>query len=299
MSAEERLAPLDLVGRASGYLRRHGVESHRLDAELLLAHALGARRLDLYLRFEEVVGSPARDRFRELVRLRALERVPVAYLTGEREFWSRSFRVTEGVLIPRPETEGVVEAVVELRPSCVVDAGTGCGAIACAVALELHETRVVGVDRSLAALRVASENVGRFGLSNRVMLCCADFLSSLRSWPDVICGNLPYVPTAELESLPPEVRCEPRVALDGGPDGLEPIRGLLALAPMRLRGPGALVLEVGEGQASRVEALLRAAGADVTEVRKDLAGIERVVIGHFSPRPRRPGQGRSGRAGGA
>jgi release factor glutamine methyltransferase len=273
--------PLALVREAAGYLARHGVPTPRLDAELLLAHALGSRRIDLYLRFDEPVGEREIDRYRELVRRRATERVSVASLTGEREFWSRPFRVAPETIAPRPETEGVVEAVIGLRPSRVIDAGTGCGAIACAVALELPGCQVLALDRSRAALRVAAENRRALGLEERVWLAQAHWLAPLRAWADVIAANPPYVPTAELEGLAPEVRHEPRSALDGGPDGLDALRAILREAPPLLRRPGAIVLEVGQGQAARVESLLREAGAAGTEVRKDLAGIERVVLGRF------------------
>lgn len=206
----------------------------------------------------------------------------MAYLTEEREFWSLRFRVTPDVLTPRPETEGVVEAAVALRPSLVVDAGTGSGAIACSLALELPESRIFAIDRSVAALRVARENAARLGLDGRIRFIASAWLSALGEPVDLIAANPPYVPSGELQSLPPEVRHEPRVALDGGPDGLDAIRALIREAPLHLRRPGAIVLEVGPGHAAAVEGLLRDAGAGQVEIRKDLAGMERVVVGRFS-----------------
>lgn len=281
MTSPARWTSLELVRWTTEYFRRHALDTPRLDAEVLLAYALGVRRLDLYLRFEEPIAEPVRDRYRELVRRRAIDRVPVAQLTGQREFWSRPFRVTPDVLVPRPETEGVVEAVLELRPSRVIDAGTGCGAIACSIALELPAARVVALDRSREALRVARENVTALGVSGRVWFVRSSWLSAIGAWADVIAANPPYVPSGLLAELPPDVRHEPHCALDGGPDGLGAIRELVAGARSSLRRPGAMVLEVGEGQAPGVEGLLRAAGADATETRKDLAGVERVVIGRF------------------
>jgi release factor glutamine methyltransferase len=140
---------------------------------------------------------------------------------------------------------------------------------------------VLALDRSRAALRVAAENVRRLELEDRVWLAQAHWLAPVRAWADVIAANPPYVPTEELERLAPEVRHEPRSALDGGPDGLDAVRAILREAPGLLRHPGAIVLEVGPGQAARVESLLREAGAVDTGVRKDLAGIERVVLGRF------------------
>ena len=281
MSGPTVWTPLELVRWTTGYFRRNGLETPRLDAEILLAHVLGVRRIDLYLQFDRPVGKTERERYREFVRRRAVDRVPVAYLTEEREFWCNPLRVHPGALVPRPETEGVVEAVLELRPARVVDVGTGCGAIACAVALQLPEAEVFAVDRSRAALRLARENIERLNLAGRVRLVAADLLSSLDTRVDVVAANLPYVPTAELATLPPEVSHEPQIALDGGHDGLDLLRRLIGESPRLLRKPGAIVLEVGEGQAGKVEALVRAEGFHPVEVRKDLAGLERVVIGRL------------------
>ncbi len=277
----ERWTPIELVRWTTDYFRGCGIATPRLDAELLLAHVLGARRIDLYLGFERAVEAADRARYRELLRRRGVDRLPVAYLTGEREFWSLLLRVGPEVLVPRPETETLVETVRELRPSRVVDVGTGCGAIACAVAAELPEAFVLAIDLAPAALRVARANAERLGLGPRVRVVAGDLLGPVAGRWDVIAANLPYVPTARLAALPPEVRHEPRMALDGGPEGLDLLRRLVADAPRALARPGALVLEVGEGQASEVEGLVRGAGAAGTEIRKDLAGIERVVIGCF------------------
>jgi release factor glutamine methyltransferase len=281
VSGPERWTPLELVRWTREYFERHELPSPRLDAELLLAHAMGVGRLDLYLRFEEEVDPEARSSFRELVRRRAQERVPVAYLTGSREFWSRSFRVSHDVLVPRPETETLVQAVLDLAPTRFADVGTGSGAIAAAVALERPNCRVVASDRSAGALDVARSNLEALELLDRVELIQGDGLEPLAGEFDVIACNPPYIPTGELEGLPPEVRHEPPEALDGGPDGLRLIERLVAQAPGRLARPGHLVLEVGAGQATGVEELLGAAGAERVAIRKDLAGVERVVVGSF------------------
>jgi release factor glutamine methyltransferase len=174
MTQPEAWTSLALVRWTTGYFARHGLLSPRLDAELLLAHVLGVRRLDLYLRFEEEIPEPARTGFRELVRRRAQDRVPVAYLTGKREFWSLSFDVTPATLIPRPETEVLVRAVVDLAPARVADVGTGCGAIAAAVASALPGCEIVALDACPLALEVARANLERLGLAERVRLVPGD-----------------------------------------------------------------------------------------------------------------------------
>lgn len=272
--------PLELVRWTTAYFERHEVPTPRLDAELLLAHALGVGRIDLYVRFEEPVPAERRARFRELVRQRAA-RVPVAYLVGEREFWSLALEVTRDTLIPRPDTETLVRAVVEQTPRRVVDVGTGCGAIALALAVELPEACVIGAELSPPALDVARRNGERLGLAERVEWLLCDGLAELEGAFDAIVSNPPYVPTGELDALPPEVRHEPWLALDGGPDGLRVIERLAKEAPPRLAPGGVLALEVAIGQAAPVTALLREAGAIAVETRKDLGGIERVVLGRF------------------
>ena len=273
--------PLELVRWTGEYFRTHGVESPRLDAELLLAHVLGARRIDLYLRFDQPLQAEERAVYRELVRRRARERVPVAYLTGTREFWSRPLRVTPDVLIPRPETEGLVQLAAKLAPRRAADIGTGSGAIALALALELPEVEITAVDVSEAALAVARENLAAHGVAERVTLRCGRGLAPLEGRFDLIASNPPYVPSAELDGLAPELRHEPRLALDGGPDGLDVIRELAAAAREKLVPGGHLVLEIGADQGARTSELLSAAGAAHVEVQPDLAGRDRVVLARF------------------
>ncbi len=282
MTQPEAWTSLALVRWTTGYFERHGVASPRLDAELLLAHALGVRRLDLYLRFEEPIPEPARTGFRDLVRRRARERVPVAYLTGKREFWSLSFEVTPATLIPRPETEVLVRVLVGLAPGRLADLGTGCGAIAAAVASAVPGCDVVALDVSPDALEVARANLLRLSLAERVRLLVGDGPRDLPGDYDVIASNPPYIPSGDLAGLAPELRHEPRVALDGGADGLAVISAFLRDAPARLRSGGVIAFEVGLGQAAAVERLLREAGARATDLHKDLAGVERVVVGRFA-----------------
>ncbi len=273
--------PLALVRWTAEYFARHGVASPRLDAELLLAHVLGARRIDLYLRFEEAIGEAERARFRELVRQRGERRVPVAYLTGVREFWSLPFEVSERTLIPRPETEALVRAVVELAPGRFADVGTGCGAVAAALARELTVALGVASDLCPDALAVAGRNFERLGVAPRIELREGAGLSALEGAFDVIASNPPYVRAAELAGLPPELKHEPRLALDGGEDGMSVSAELIREAPGKLRPGGSLALEVGRGQAPAVERAMREAGAAEVRIHKDLAGIERVVVGTF------------------
>lgn len=277
----QRWTPLELVRWTSAYFGRHEIASPRLDAELLLAHALGVRRLDLYLRFEEPVPPAARERYRELVQRRALERVPVAYLTGAREFWSLPLAVTPATLIPRPDTETLVRAVLELQPRRIAEVGTGCGAVALALASELPGAELVAVDVSPEALAVAVANAERLGLAERIRFLPGDGVVGLEGPFDVVASNPPYVPSGELEKLPPEVQHEPRLALDGGPEGLDFIGGLIRTTPPLLARGGVLALEVGAGQSPVVLHRMREAGAGRAEARSDLAGVERVVLGWF------------------
>ena len=272
---------MDLVRWTTDFFKQHGVPSARLDAEILLAHTLGAKRMDLYLTFDQPVAEDERARFRELVRRRAKERCPVAYLTGVREFWSMSFRVTPDVLIPRPETELLVRVAADLKPRRVVELGVGSGCISAALARELPDAEIAAVDCSPAALEVARQNLASLGLDARVALHEGSGLTGLDGPFDLVVSNPPYVPAGELDGLAPELRHEPRLALDGGPDGLHAVRRVCAEAPALLERPGFLALEIGAGQADAVEDLLRAAGAGVVERFPDLAGIPRVLVGRF------------------
>ncbi len=281
MSAET-WTRMDLVRWTADFFKQHGVPSARLDAELLLAHTLGAKRMDLYMTFDQPVADAERARFRELVRRRAKERCPVAYLTETREFWSLPFRVTPDVLIPRPETELLVRTAIDLKPRRVVELGVGSGCVSAALARELPDTEIVAIDCSPAALEVARENLRRLGLEERVTLVEASGLAGLSGPFDLVVSNPPYVPEADLAGLAPELGHEPRVALDGGPDGLHVVRQICAEAPGVLERPGWLALEIGVGQANAVNELLRAAGAAEVETYDDLAGITRVIAGRFA-----------------
>jgi len=256
-------------------LRAAGVTEPRLDAELLLAEATGRGRADLAAHPEAEIAPPAARRFGEMVR-RRLRREPVAYILGHRGFRHLELAVDPRVLIPRPETELLVELALELGPARVLDLGTGSGAIALAIAAELPGCEVTAVDTSAAALEVARANAERLGLAGRVELVGTmprrehgDF--------DLIVANLPYVSEVEWPTLAPEVTdWEPREALLAGPDGLDVLRvaipAVAGLTPV-------LALEVGVGQDAAVGALLIESGFAAVESRPDLAGIPRIVIG--------------------
>jgi release factor glutamine methyltransferase len=269
-------------------LATRGVDTPRLDAELLLAHALGTDRLGLFLDLDRPLGEAERAQFRELV-ARRRRREPVAYVIGTKEFWSLSFAVGPATLVPRPDTEAVVEEALEAIPGDgrglrAVDVGCGSGCIGLSLAHERSGLRVVSVDVDRRTAAVAAANAAALGLADRVDVVVGDLVSCLAGHVDLLVANLPYVPSGEIESLEPEVsRWEPRRALDGGADGLDLFRRLLADCP-RLLAPGAaILLEVGhDGQARQVVGLLGDGWSDV-EVRRDYSGVQRVVSARRQP----------------
>ncbi len=265
----------DALGGAVDALAAAGVETPRLDAELLLTEATGWERARLVAEPEAGVPAGAARRFGELVR-RRLRREPVAYILGRKGFGNIELGVDRRVLVPRPETELLVELALELRPRRVLDMGTGSGAVALAIASELPGCELIATDTSAAALEVARGNAARLGLTERVEFVEA-MLPPEPPRLDLIVANLPYVPEHEWEGLAPELtEWEPREALLGGPDGLDVIR---AAIPLAAAVAPALALEVGAGQARAVSELLFAAGFATVETRADLAGIPRVVWG--------------------
>lgn len=279
----------EALGSATDALRAAGVESPRLDAELLLAEAAGRDRAALAADPGAAVQAGAARSFAEMVR-RRLRREPVAYIVGRRGFRRIELAVDSRVLIPRPETELLVELAAELKPATALDVGTGSGAIALALADELPGCRVTATDTSRAALEVARGNADRLGLAGRVEIVEGTLPPGPREF-DLVLANLPYVAEADWASLQPEItRWEPREALLAGPDGLGAYRTLLASPRLRafsrMAGKSAksivVGLEVGEGQAAAVASMLREAGFDEIETRPDLAGIERVVTGRSS-----------------
>ncbi|MEN8182181.1 MAG: peptide chain release factor N(5)-glutamine methyltransferase [Myxococcota bacterium] len=274
---------LELLRFTTDHFRRAGIESSRLDAELLLAHALGTDRLRLYLEFDKPVGLAERERFRELVRRRARERVPVALLTGVREFWSLRLEVSPDVLVPRPETECLVEAVLERFADLeaelrILDLGTGSGAIALALLSERPKARVTATDLSPRALEVAAANANRLGLADRLRLLEGDLFEPVAGERfDLVISNPPYLREGE-PGLAPELAHEPHGALFAGPEGLEVLGRLVARAPEALEPGGWLAFETAPEQALPLQAACRAGGlVEVAGVR-DLAGQPRGVV---------------------
>jgi release factor glutamine methyltransferase len=266
----------EAVGAAVDALRAAGVDAAELDAELLLIEATGWDRAHLAAEPEAKVSSASARRFGQMVR-RRLRREPLAYILGRKGFRHIELAVDPRVLIPRPETELVVEVALELGPNTVLEVGTGSGAVALAVANELPEAEVTATDTSPGALELSRSNAARLDLSGRVRFIEGSVPAGLRF--DLVLANLPYVSEGEWGRLQPEIReFEPREALVAGPRGTEAIESLL----QELQGgprPGAVALEVGAGQADEVAGLVRAAGYTAVEARRDLAGIERVVLG--------------------
>jgi release factor glutamine methyltransferase len=251
-----------------------GVEMPRLDAEVLLAHVLGVDRAALVIDRDRAVEGAAVRAFQDAVRRRAFDREPVAYITGVKGFRHLELQVDPRVLIPRPETETLVEAAVENLPqgARVVDVGTGSGAIALALEDERPDLEVTGTDVSEDALEVARANAERLGLD--VAFAHADLLAGVGDF-DAVVSNPPYVEDGA-ELAPEIVRHEPSLALRAGPDGLDVLRALVPAAAAL--GAGVLAVEVGAGQAAAVEELARGAGFGRAERRRDLGGVERVVI---------------------
>jgi release factor glutamine methyltransferase len=271
--------PLKLLAWSQEWFAKKGVDAPRLTGELLLAHALRCDRVRLYLDFDKPLGEPELAAYRELVRRRA-EGEPTAWLVGRREFWGRPFRVTPAVLVPRPETELVVEAALAALPEggSALDLCAGSGAIGVTLALERKGSRVAATELSPEALAVARENAAALGAT--IELLEGDLFAPLPAGAryDVIVSNPPYVPSGEIAGLSREVRREPRLALDGGADGLALLRRIVAEAPRFLSPGGTLVLEMHESHAEPLPALCRAAGFASAEPRKDLAGLWRFVV---------------------
>ena len=273
----------NILHQATLDIAASGSPTPRLDAEVLLMRYLGIDRLQLCMNPDRELTGGDSDGFACWIG-RRVRGEPVAYIVGEKEFWSLRFEVGPGVLIPRPETECLVEEVLRLyRPPGnglrILDIGTGCGAIAVALAGELPAARIVATDLSLAAVSVARRNVLAHGMADRMVLVQGDLLAAVSGDLDVICSNPPYIPEDRYEKLPRGIRdFEPREALMAGADGLGVCRRIIREGFNSLNAGGRIFLEIGEGQRAPVEALFREAG-EYQEIRfrKDYGGIDRVV----------------------
>jgi len=298
-------APLTLgqaIAKSAEFLRDKGVDSPRLDAELLLAHALGCDRLKLYLQWDRPLNEAEKEQMRDALRRRGGAREPVARIVGQREFFGRPFRVGRDAFVPRPETEWLVEralALIAEMPDvkiessvmnadaensgsgapCVIDIGTGSGCIAISVALECPRAAVTATEISEETLRVARDNASALGAVGRVRFLRGDLFAEAEGPFDLVISNPPYIASEAIAGLMPEVaEHDPRRALDGGAGGLEVFRRLAADAPPRMKPGARMLLEIGEGQGSEVAEILKSTDAfeDIRVVR-DLAGLERYV----------------------
>lgn len=272
---------LKILQWTAEYFRGKGIESGRRDAELLLGDTLALDRVGLYLNFDRPLQAPELAAFRQRVERRA-HREPLQYILGQCEFWSLPFTVTPAVLIPRPDTEVLVEEALKLLPpgGRLLDVGLGSGAIAVAIAHERADARVAGIDASVEALAVTQQNAVTNGVAGRCDFRRGD-LFHLDGGPyDLIVSNPPYIAAGEMAGLMPEVRDhEPELALVAGADGLDCYRALVPGAAAQLAAGGWLLVEVGAGQAPAVRELFAAAGYADIFTANDLAGIERVVGG--------------------
>jgi release factor glutamine methyltransferase len=276
----------DAVSRGADALRAAGIRTARLDAELLLQHALGVNRTEFLTMEDRSLSPMEEDMYADLIERRG-GREPLQYITGEAAFRHLILHVTPDVLVPRPETEWVAEeaiaAIKHLHEPSVLDVGTGSGAIAIAVATEVERAEVVATDISRAALTIAIGNAEAYGVTDRIQFLLSDYLSDLPQRLEnhfhVIVSNPPYIARHELSGLEPEVRDhEPMVALSPGSDPLQPHRAIAAAAPRFLKPEGVLILEVGAGSGPEGKAILKASGLykDV-ELLLDLAGQDRVI----------------------
>ena len=277
---------LQVLQNTADFFARKGIDSPRLNIEHLLADALGKRRIDLYLEFDRTLSENELAPLREKVRRRA-EGEPLQYLLGSWDFFGRAFRTDPRALIPRPETEILVEIVLKVirvelgSRTRLLDVGTGSGVLAITFALECPNLQIVGSDVSPLALNLARENAERQGLNRRIEWVESDLLSSVSGPFDFLVANLPYIPTTELLKLAPEVKRDPQLALDGGPDGLVVIRRLLLEAPKVLRDGAFVILEVGFDQADRVADLLTAQKFRDISVENDYQGVRRFVTAWY------------------
>ena len=279
----------DKIGQAAQSLARAGIDSAALDAEVLLSYALGLRREQLILRADSLLSAEQTDCFAALLRRRR-RREPMAYIIGRQEFWSLDFQVSPNVLIPRPESERLVEVALTLaaqaastKPLRVLDLGTGSGAIAVSLATEIPAAEIIATDISPTALAVARQNARINGVAERIEFRCGDLIDALTDQTapfDLILSNSPYIRRAEFAALAPEVSVyEPRAALDGGADGLDFYRRIAAGAWRFLAANGALALEIGADMGHEVCAVLDHSGRyQKVVVLQDYAARDRVAV---------------------
>ena len=275
-----------LYANARDAFRAAGLETPDLDARLLVTKALGLDAASVFTHPDHAVGAAERDRVETFIQ-RRLQREPVGRILGEREFWSLGLRLSEATLEPRADTETVVEAVLGVlaarphgtAPLTVLDIGTGTGAILLALLSEIPDARGICTDIDPRALETARYNAGRHRLLDRIGFVCCDYFAPLRMRADIIVSNPPYIPSNDIARLAEEVgRHDPRRALDGGADGLDAYRTILAASADALAPGGFVVLEFGDGQGKAVTAIARQNGFTDLTIRHDLAGLERALV---------------------
>lgn len=274
---------LEVLQSTTDYFKKHGIESPRLNAEQLLAHVLARKRIELYLEFERVLTEAELAPLRELVKRRG-QGEPLQHLLGTVEFCGRIFVCDKRALIPRPETEELVEMIksrIENRESSILDVGTGSGVIAVTLALHFPEAAIHAVDISPDALVLARENAERFGVAERIHFVNADLLAGATGPFEAIVANLPYVARTDRATLAREVLHDPEVALFGGDRGDELVRRLVEEAPARLRPGGLLALEIGLGQAEGLAGFLQEKNYHDIESKTDYAGIPRFLFARY------------------
>jgi release factor glutamine methyltransferase len=275
------MSPREALARGADHLREAGIESSRLDARVLLAHILDVGPTEL-VSIEREPSAQAQARYDSYLRRRAA-REPVAYILGRKEFWSLDFEVGPGALVPRPETETLIEEIEREFPDKkaalkILDLGTGSGCILITLLSLYPNAQGVGADKSPEALAWAQRNAFRHGVESRCDLRLADWAAMDETGFDIVVSNPPYLTSHELERLQPEVAYEPREALAGGEDGLAAYRSLAALLPRLLAPSACAVMEIGAGQAEGVSAVLRRAGLVIDHVTPDLSGIPRCIV---------------------
>ena len=274
---------LEVLQSTTAYFKKREIESPRLNAEHLLAHAIGLKRIELYMEFERVLMETELAPLRELVRRRG-QGEPLQHLLGTVEFAGKTFASDKRALIPRPETEELVELLAKMKwptGARLLDVGTGSGVIALSLAAQIADAEVHGVDVSEEALALAAENASRVELTGRVQFYRSDLLSAVEGTFDLIVANLPYVPAADRETVSREVRSDPELAVFGGAVGDEIIRRLIAAAPPHLRPGGMLALELGIGQAAALAAFLAAQNYHDISQRQDFGGVTRFLLARY------------------
>ncbi len=277
---------LELLQTTTAYFGKKGVEQPRLNIEHLLADTLGKKRIELYLEFDRSLSARELEPLREKVRRRA-EGEPLQHLLGHWDFFGRTFKTDRRALIPRSETELLVETMLKEFASCgdsvnrLVDVGTGCGILAITFALERPGLEVSAVDLSEDALALARENAERLGVSDRIAFRHSNLLDQMEGPFHWIAANLPYIPTADLSALQREVKFDPSLALDGGKDGLTIIKRLIDSLPGKIASNGMIALELGKGQAQRVLRFLADQNYRDISIRKDYQGVERLLIARY------------------